>query len=59
MSRIATQASRSLSKAAADLEQILQRDHEPAELRAIVDRVFDATAALMQAAGDIEAGLID
>jgi hypothetical protein len=55
----AGQAARTITRAAADLEQLLQRDRgpEPRELRAITDLLYDATAALLTAAGDIEAGI--
>jgi hypothetical protein len=50
-----------ISRAARDLEQLLQRDRGPAaaEVRAIVDRIYVGTGLLMAAAGNLEMGIED
>jgi hypothetical protein len=55
----AATASRTLTKAAADLERLLQRDGgpEPGQLRHLVDVLFDTAALIMQYAGDLEQGV--
>lgn len=54
----AERASRTVTKAATDLEQLLQRERgpEPHELRDFVGVLYDAAGMLMQAADDIEMG---
>lgn len=57
MSSPAARASRTLSQAAAQLEQLLQHNHKPADLRDVVDQAYDACGLLMQAASDLECGV--
>ena len=55
----AARASTTLSRAAADLEAMLQSDRgpEPRELRRLVGALYDAAGMLMQSASDIEQGV--
>lgn len=58
MSSLGT-AIRLTGKATLDLDQAVSAEHgpDPARLRAIVDQLYDAAAALMAAASDLEMGI--
>jgi hypothetical protein len=53
----AERASRTVTKAVTDLEQLLQRGPEPHELRNLAGVLYDAAGQLMQAADDVETGV--
>lgn len=56
-----TEGARILGRAVLDLDRAIDADPgpDPAKLRAIAGRLYDAAAALLEAAADVECGLVD